>query len=272
MNGLRFEGCLGRVDARRPAVRDQVRGDRRDGAGDRGRRRATGLLDGEVVGQRDRLAVADALDADLLDVRAPLGRADAASADVRRREPARRDRPRHRASNGSSRSNPSSSRTRIRGRLVGRVADLEHDVRGRRSYRGSVTGSGCGTRWTSCSPYGSGKAKCSSPVNDGCSTGRPPSHTIDVPVLASKRVTTMPGDVHIGCVMYEYIRMASTDVELVGAEPREDVGQTGRDAAAGDDPASGRLRRVVPLELLRASPGSRSRGRRGGRRRRSRRP
>ena len=35
-------------------------------------------------------------------------------------------------------------------------------------------------------------------------------HTIDVPVLASKRVTTMPGDVHIGWVMYEYIAMEST--------------------------------------------------------------
>ena len=39
-------------------------------------------------------------------------------------------------------------------------------------------------------------------------------------------------------------------VELVGAEPREDVGQTRGDAAAGHDPAAGRLGRVVPLELL----------------------
>ncbi len=86
MNGLRLERCLGRVDARRAAVSDQVRGDRCDGAGDRRRRRPTGLFHGEVVGQRHRLAVADALDPNVLDVRAPLLGADAAPADVRRRE------------------------------------------------------------------------------------------------------------------------------------------------------------------------------------------
>ena len=76
--------------------------------------------------------------------------------------------------------------------------------------RGSVTGSGCGTRWTSCRPYGAGNSNASSPVNDGRSTIAPSSRTTDVPVLASNRVTTMPGDVHIGWVMYEYIRIAST--------------------------------------------------------------
>ena len=43
----------------------------------------------------------------------------------------------------------------------------------------------------------------SSPLNDGCSVSRPSSRTSDVPVLASNRVTTIPGDVHIGWVMYE---------------------------------------------------------------------
>ena len=31
----------------------------------------------------------------------------------------------------------------------------------------------------------------------------PASCTTEIPVLASNRVTTMPADVHIGCVMYE---------------------------------------------------------------------
>ena len=39
-------------------------------------------------------------------------------------------------------------------------------------------------------------------------------------------------------------------VELVGAEPGEDVGQAGRDPAARHDPAAGRRGRVVPFELL----------------------
>ena len=65
-----------------------------------------------------------------------------------------------------------------------------------------MTGSGCGTRWTSCSPYGSGKVKRSSPLNDGALDERAVlEHDATFPTLASKRVTTMPGDVHIGWVM-----------------------------------------------------------------------
>jgi hypothetical protein len=76
--------------------------------------------------------------------------------------------------------------------------------------RGSVIGSGWGTRWTACSPYGSGKANASSPVNDERSTRAPSAHTTDVPTLASNRVMTMPGDVQSGWLMYEYSPMVST--------------------------------------------------------------
>ena len=71
-----------------------------------------------------------------------------------------------------------------------------------------------------------------------------------MPTLASNRVTTMPGEVHIGWVMYEYIRTASTHVQPVCAVAGQDVRQTGRDTATGDDPAAGRDRALVPLELL----------------------
>ena len=149
----------------------------------------------------------------------------------------RRDRSRARAGPGS-------------GGLVGRVADLERRRRERRSSAAGSPARGAGRGGPPARRTAPGRRSAPRRVNDGRSTSAPSSRTTDVPVLASNRVTTMPGDVHIGWVMYEYIRIASTRVEPVGAEPGEDVGQAGRHAAAGDDPAAGRHGGVVARELL----------------------
>jgi hypothetical protein len=48
----------------------------------------------------------------------------------------------------------------------------------------------------------------SSSENDGRSMSRPSLQTTEVPT--QKRVTTMPGDVQIGWLMYEYSPIVST--------------------------------------------------------------
>ena len=49
--------------------------------------------------------------------------------------------------------------------------------------------------------------------------------------------------------MYEYSRIDLDRVQLVRAEPGEDVGQAWRDATAGHDPTAGGDRGVVAFEL-----------------------
>ena len=116
------------MDAGRPAAGDHVGGDRRDRAGDRRRRRPADLLDGEVVGQGRRLSGEQALDPDVLDVGAalvgPIPRLPMYAAANRRGEIGTPS-----TSNGRLAIEAQLEQDPDAPRLVGRVADLEHDVR-----------------------------------------------------------------------------------------------------------------------------------------------
>ena len=143
---------------------------------------------------------ADALDPDVLDVGTAVARADPAAPDIGGREPPRRDRRAVEVERLVT-IEAELEQDLDPARLVGRVADLEDDVRDvDRPRQGDRLG-----MWDEVDLLLAVRRREGEPLrvaeNDGRSTSAPPSRTTEVPVLASKRVTTMPGDVHIGCVM-----------------------------------------------------------------------
>jgi len=85
-HGARREACLGRKDSGGPALRDEVRCDGRERAGDDGRSGRTLLLDGEVVDETHATTAAVSVRDDALDVRAAGARRNATSPDVLRGE------------------------------------------------------------------------------------------------------------------------------------------------------------------------------------------
>ena len=69
-------------------------------------------------------------------------------------------------------------------------------------------------------------------------------------MLASNRVTTMPGDVHIGWVMYEYSRTASTRSSRSAPCRARMLVSPGATPQPGTMRQPARLGGVVPIELL----------------------
>ena len=231
-----------------PAAGDHVGGDGGHGPGDGRGGGTAGLLDREVVGQRDRGAVADPLDPDVLDVGASVVGADAATPDVGGGEPAGRD-GRPVQVERLVTIEPELEQGLDPARLVGRIADLEDNV-------GDIDGPGQGDRLRVRNEMdllravrlgegerlrpGEGRALDEDAVLEhDRRAGTGVEAGDDDPGRGPHRV----GDVRVEAD-------GPDGVELVGAEPGEDVGQARGDTAAGDDPTTGRLGGGSPVELL----------------------